>query len=411
MSSNPRYIAHVDMDAFFASVEQRDNPAYRGKPVIVGSDPKGGKGRGVVAACSYEARKFGIHSAMPISIAYQKCPDAVFLSGSMAKYAEASDQVFKVLGDFTPDIEPISIDEAFMDITGSWRLFGKDPVEVCRKIKEEIKKVTGLTASIGLAPNMMTAKIASDIDKPDGLTVVEEKNLLLFLHPLPVGKLWGVGEKTRGILEKFGIKTIGDLAKRSEAELAGLFGENGRHMWELARGIDPREVESSDETKSIGNESTFEEDVKNKDEVLDELMYLSEKVSRRLRKSGFKARTITLKVRFSDFSTFTRAQTLSLPTNFVDEIYASVTANLGKFDLRQKAVRLVGVRATNLLEASERTDLFEGISPASEKEEKIHKAVDKIKDRFGENSVHHSRVKGHGAEKMRKQKPGNKLKS
>lgn len=384
-----RYIIHVDMDAFFASVEQRDNPEFKGKPVVVGSDPKAGKGRGVVAACSYEARKFGIHSAMPISIAYKKCPDAVFLPVNMQKYSEASDLVFEVLERFSPDIEPISIDEAFVDITGSWHLFGETPVEVCKKIKEEIKRTTGLTASIGLAPNMMTAKIASDLNKPDGLTVVEEKELLSFLHPLPVGKLWGVGEKTRSALEKLGIMKIGDLAGRGKNDLIRLFGENGRHIWDLANGIDPREVEASDETKSIGNESTFDEDVKDKGTVMSELMYLSEKVSRRMRKAGLKGRTVTLKVRFSDFSTFTRAETLSVPTNFVDELYASVSGNLEKFDLRKKAVRLVGVRATNLSPSSVQTDLFEGISSKSVKEEKIHKAVDRIKDKFGERSIRH----------------------
>ena len=355
----------------------------------MGSDPKGGKGRGVVAACSYEARKFGIHSAMPISIAYKKCPDAVFLPGSMHKYSRASNQVFAALEKFTPDIEPISIDEAFMDITGSWHLFGKTPVEVCKKIKEEIKKATALTASIGLAPNMMTAKIASDLDKPDGLTVVTEKNLLSFLHILPVEKLWGVGEKTKAAFDKLGIKTIGDLARQGKDELALLFGENGRHMWELANGIDPREVEASDETKSIGNESTFEEDVKDKDKILNELMYLSEKVSRRMRKAGLKGRTVTLKIRFADFSTFTRALTLGSFTNFVDDIYKISADNLGKFDLSKKAVRLVGVRVTNLMPSSVRTDLFEGSARVSQKSESIHKAVDRIKDRFGEDSISH----------------------
>ena len=390
MPSTTRYIVHIDMDAFFASVEQRDNPDYRGKPVIVGSDPKGGKGRGVVATCSYEARKFDIHSAMPISIAYKKCPDAVFLGVDMIKYSEASDLILAVLYNFTPDIEPISIDEAFLDITGSYHLFGKTPEEMCVKIKEEIKKVTGLTASIGLAPNMMTAKIASDMNKPDGLTIVNEKDLLSFLHPLPVGKLWGVGEKTRASMEKLGIRTIGDLAKRGKNELARIFGENGRHVWELANGIDPRSVEASDKVKSIGNESTFEEDVNDKEKVKSELLSLSEKISRRLRKSGLKGRTMTLKIRFSDFSTFTRAETIPIPTNFVEELYASVVKNLKNFDSERKAVRLVGLRVTNLIPTSSKTDLFEGVSSESIKEEKIHKAVDKIKDKFGENAIKHS---------------------
>ncbi len=233
------------MDAFFAAVEQRDNKEYRGKPVIVGSDPKGGKGRGVVSTCSYEARKFGIHSAMPISIAYRKCPDGVFLPVDMDKYIDASHNVFSVLENFTPDIQPISIDEAFMDISGSWHLFGT-PVETCRKIKAAVKKKTALTASLGMAPNMMTAKIASDLKKPDGMVIVPPEGLLEFLHPLPVGRLWGIGAKTESTLKELGILTIGDLASRGEDELGRLFGKHGLHAWDLANGIDPRIVEADD---------------------------------------------------------------------------------------------------------------------------------------------------------------------
>ncbi|MDD3088425.1 MAG: DNA polymerase IV [Candidatus Omnitrophica bacterium] len=388
MTQENRYIVHVDMDAFFTSVEQRDDPSLKGRPVIVGSDPKGGTGRGVVAACSYEARKFGIHSAMPISIAYKKCPNAVFLTGSMRKYSIASKTVFRTLEKFSPDIEPISIDEAFIDITGSWRLFADSPTRVCRMIKDEIKKATGLTASVGMAPNMMTAKIASDIDKPDGLTVVDEKGLLSFLGPLPIEKLWGVGEKSARRLHGMNIRTIGDIAQTGVEELARVFGENGRHLWELANGIDHRKVETSDETKSVGNESTFEEDVRDKDVILKELMYLSEKVSRRLRKAGLKGRTVTLKIRFSDFSTFTRAESLAIPTNFTDELYSLSLKNLDKFTLSGKAVRLVGVRVTNLTASLEKHDLFDGVDPGSQKKERIHKAIDKIKDRFGDGAVH-----------------------
>jgi len=383
------YIVHVDMDAFFASVEERDNPAYRGKPVIVGADPKGGKGRGVVAACSYEARRFGIHSAMPISIAYNRCPEGIFLEPRMRKYAEASHKVFDILETFTPDIEPISVDEAFMDITGSWHLFGKTPVETCRKIKEAIKKETGLTASIGMAPNMMTAKIASDLKKPDGLVVVTRENLLKFLRPLPVGKLWGVGEKTLEELKKMGISTIGDLAKRSPDEIAGIFGRHGEHIWQLANGMDPRSVEPVDEVKSVSNEYTFDEDTRNENEVRDVIMQLSEKVSRRLRKDGLKGRTVTLKIRFSDFHTYTRANTISESTNFVDTIYDNAVRHLEEFDLAKKAVRLVGVRVSNLADTSTRTDLFEGTSDRDVKKERLHKAIDRIVDRFGSGAIKH----------------------
>jgi len=377
-----RYIAHVDMDAFFASVEQRDNPSYKGRPVIVGSAPKGGKGRGVVAACSYEARKYGIHSAMPISIAYRKCPDAVFLPPRMDKYAQASDEILEILENFTPDIEPISIDEAFIDITGSYRHFGT-PEETCRKIKAGIKKKTGLTASIGLAPNKMTAKIASDIEKPDGLVIVKKDDLLKFLHPIPIGRLWGVGEKTEKALKEMGIYTIGDLAKKKIETLEEFFGKNGVHAWELANGIDPRDVEMSDIVKSISNEHTFEKDTLDENEIYDVLMFLSEKVARRLRKAELKGKTITLKIRLSDFKTFTRAITLPVSTNFVDVIYKKVREKLKEFNLNKKAVRLLGVKVSNFSGSSWTEDLFED----DIKKEKVHKAWGKILDKFGEGAI------------------------
>lgn len=386
MPARKKYIVHVDMDAFFASCEQRDNPSYKGKPVIVGSDPKEGKGRGVVAACSYEARGFGIHSALPISIAYKKCPHAVFLAPDMSKYAEASYKVFDILERFTPDIEPVSVDEAFMDITGSWQLFGS-PLEVCRKIKSAIKEELDLTASIGMAPNKMTAKIASDINKPDGLVVVEKEDLLAFLHPLPVGKLWGVGEKTRISLERMGIRTIGDLAKVPSGELEKVFGKNGQHVSELARGIDPREVETSGEIKSISNEHTFEEDSKDRKEILDVLMHLSEKVSRRLRKDNIKARTITLKIRSSSFKTYTRALTLESYTNFVEDIYRSVVKKLDEFDLEKMEVRLLGVKVSNFPDGTQLEDLFEGIEEKDPRKERIHQAIDRMIDKFGTGAI------------------------
>ena len=386
MPKRTRYIVHVDMDAFFASVEQRDNPSYKGKPVIVGSDPKGGKGRGVVAACSYEARRFGIHSAMPISIAYRKCPKAVFLRPDFSKYSEASHRVFEILESFTPEIEPISIDEAFLDITGSWHLF-TSPIETCRRIKRAIKKETSLTASVGMAPNMMTAKIASDLKKPDGLVVVREENLLSFLKPLPVGKLWGVGVKTLSHLKEMGINTIGDLASRKEEDLYASFGENGRHMWQLANGIDPRHVEAMEEVKSVSNEYTFDEDALDKARVLDALMHLSEKVSYRLRALDLKGRTITLKVRSGDFKTYTRSVTMDFPTNFVDVIYENVLKKTKEFNLGKMPIRLVGVKVSNFTDPSFRSDLFEGLSEKDVKKERLHKSLDRIIDKFGPHAV------------------------
>lgn len=382
-----RYIAHIDMDAFFASVEERDEPAYRGKPIVIGSDPKGGEGRGVVSTCSYEARKYGIHSAMPISIAYRKCPTAIFLRGRMSAYAEISDEIFEILERFTPHVAPLSIDEAFFDITGSAYLFG-GPLETCRLVKKTIKQELGLTSSIGLAPNMMTAKIASDLKKPDGLVVVSEKNLLKFLHPLPIGKLWGIGEKSKRIFTGIGIRTVGDLAGLKENEARAIFGSNGHHAWLLANGIDTRIVEADDTVKSISNEYTFDKDTANKNDMHDALMYLSEKVSRRTRRSALFGKTITLKIRFSDFKTYTRSITLEHATNFADEIYCEIIKKLNEFDLKDKKVRLLGVKLSNFTTGSWQSDIFKGDITKRVKKEQLHKAIDSIKDRFGDKAIH-----------------------
>jgi len=390
MNKDNRCIIHVDMDAFFASIEQRDNPAYKRKPVIVGADPKNGKGRGVVSTCSYNARKFDIHSGMPISIAYKKCPKAIFLPVNMSRYAEISYKIFEILERFTPDIEPISIDEAFLDITGSHHLFGS-PIDTCKKIKNTIKKETGLTASIGLAPNKMTAKIASDFNKPDGLTIVTQQHLLDFLRPLPVNKLWGVGEKTLKVLQKLGINTIEDILKRTADEFVDIFGKNGGHLWQLANGIDPRSVEIDDTIKSINTEHTFDKDTKNKCLIKDTLMCLSEKVSKRLRKSNLKGRTITLKIRFQDFKTFTRSTTIDICTNFVDDIYKNCIVNFGEFNSETKAVRLLGVSISNLMDDTWQDSLFNE-SSSLKKKEKLHKALEKIIDKFGEGTIRHRKI-------------------
>jgi len=391
-TSRERYIVHVDMDAFFAAVEQRDDPSLQGKPVIVGADPKGGKGRGVVAACSYEARKFGIHSALPISVAFRKCPYGIYLSPHRYKYEHESKKIFQILGRFTPDIEPISIDEAFLDISNSYKLFGT-PRETCLKIKETIKSETKLTASVGMAPNKMTAKIASDLEKPDGLVIVSQKNLLDFLHPLPVEKLWGVGKRTKQMLRDFGILTIGDLANQNRASFAKRFGKAGEHVWKLANGIDERDVERCREVKSIGHEYTFDEDEKNEQVMTDTLMDLCEMVSRRMRKSGLKGKTIHLKLRFSDFKTYTRAVSVKAATNYVEDIYRLSADKLKEFDLKGKAVRLIGVQVSNLNDSMEQYSLFEKEPEQEGKKEKLHQAVDLIKDKFGEKAIKHRQIK------------------
>jgi len=376
------------MDAFFAAIEQRDNPAYRGKPVVIGADPKGGAGRGVVSTCSYEARKFGIHSAMPISHAWRRCPQAIFLEGDMDKYHRVSREIHEVFYTFTPDIEPISIDEAFLDLTGSYHLFGT-PHETCLLIKSRIRERTDLTASVGLAPTKMAAKIASDLKKPDGLVEVSAEGLLAFLRPLPVRKLWGLGEKTETILEACGIRTIGDIAKRDVHELVRLLGSNGAHLWQLANGIDERGVEVETEAKSISNETTFEVDTQDKEAIEGALVHLCEKVSERLRVEAVKGRTITLKIRTEGFHTYTRARTLDHATNFSDTIYQAVKSLYDGFEYRDKKIRLVGVKASNLMGGSVRETLFDELYDA--KKERVHAALDKIKAKYGDEAIQRAR--------------------
>lgn len=379
-----RAIAHIDMDAFFAAIEQRDDPALLGKPVVVGADPKGGKGRGVVSTCSYEARRYGIHSAMPISMAYRRCPRAVFLPVDMQKYAGVSREVFKILNDFTPDVEPVSIDEAFLDMTGSYHLFGS-ALEACRKMKERIKTELRLTASVGIAPTKMLAKIASDHCKPDGLLEITASEALGFLRPLPIERLWGVGAQTQKKLDQLGVKTIGDLARIPEAVLCERFGAHGRHLWALAHGVDEREVTVQAEIKSVSHEHTFETDTADQRQIYEVLSILSEKVSRRLRQYGLKGRTVTLKVRLKDFQTFTRDSTLPQRTNFFEPIYTTSKALFDAFHREGSQYRLVGVRVTHFQDPYVREGLFE--DPRSERMERVHKAVDKIKDKFGDGMI------------------------
>ncbi len=383
-----RFIAHVDMDAFYASIEQRDCPDYKGRPVIVGADPQQGSGRGVVAACSYEARQYGIHSAMPISIAYKKCPHAVYLRGNMQKYVEVSRQIFFLLERFTPDVEPISIDEAFLDLTHSFHLFGT-PRENCLKIKAMIRSETGLTASIGMAPNKMTAKIASDLEKPDGLVIVGRKDLLDFLHPLPAEKLWGIGKKTLESLRQQRVQTIGDLADRDIRELEEDFGKAGVHIWKLAHGIDPRDVRTETGMKSIGHEHTFLEDVSDLKHLEDTLMWLSEKVSRRMRKNNTRGRTVSLKIRLADFSTFTRAMTLDQYTNYVEDLFSCAVKKLREFRTSGQSIRLIGIQVSNLEQEASQMNLFSEPLSGIKKKEDLYSAIDRIKDRFGDKAIKH----------------------
>ncbi|MGZ8441745.1 MAG: DNA polymerase IV, partial [Candidatus Deferrimicrobiaceae bacterium] len=276
-----RGILHLDLDAFYASVEVLDHPELRGKPVIVGGDER----RGVVAAASYEARKFGVHSAIPTATAKRLCPKGIFLPVRMSRYAEMSDMVFAIYRRFTPLVEPLSIDEAFLDVTGCDRLFGSAE-EAARKIKAAVREETGLTVSAGVAPNKFLAKIASDLGKPDGLTVVPLGGEQVFLDPLPVGKMWGVGKVTGEALLGRGIRTIGDLRRSPREMLVGAFGAHGEHLYELARGIDDRPVETERDAKSIGHEDTFDHDLRDRGAMRRELLSLADRVSSRLRRGG-----------------------------------------------------------------------------------------------------------------------------
>jgi nucleotidyltransferase/DNA polymerase involved in DNA repair len=380
------------MDAFFASIEQRDHPSYRNKPVIVGANPQGGAGRGVVATCSYEARVFGIHSAMPISLAYQKCPQGIFLPVDLEKYENESRRIHEILYSFTPQIEPISIDEAFCDITKSYHLFGT-PRAVSELIKCRIKKETGLTASVGCAPTKMAAKIASDLRKPDGLVIVEKKELPAFLWPLDISHINGLGKKTAALLYAKGIRTIGDIAQQDCGAMVSLLGKSGAYFWELSRGIDNSEVASADEIKSVSNETTFEHDINDHNTISSTLMLLCEKVSRRLREGHIKGKTITLKVRLADFKTYTRAITRTAPTNFADVIFKEIHTLWITFEYKYARIRLLGVKASQLRPADAHDDLFS--AAVDGKREKIHEVIDQIQTRFGDDAIGRATGKCH----------------
>ncbi|MCK9573546.1 MAG: DNA polymerase IV [Candidatus Omnitrophica bacterium] len=383
-----RYIVHVDMDAFFAAIEQRDNPSYKDKPVVVGADPKGGRGRGVVSTCSYEARKFGIHSSLPISTAYSLCPQAIFLPVNMEKYSVVSRQIHNILDAFTPSIEMVSIDEAFLDIAGSFHLFGT-PLTTCELIKEKIKKETGLTASLGLAPTKMAAKIASDICKPDGLLEITSEKLLDFLWPLPIEKISGLGKRSKEILNERGIRTIKGLAKQKKDYLVSIFGKSGEYFWRLANGIDEAEVIGRGQAKSISSETTFEKDTADEELIRRTFLMLCEDVSGRLRSDRLKARTVTLKVRLTGFKTYTRALTIQKATNFVDEIYKATRVIYNKFISSEvkgaSKIRLIGIKVSNLMPQDERDSLFD--EKIDQKKENMHKAVEVIKGKFGNKGI------------------------
>jgi len=380
-----RTILHVDMDAFFAAVEQRDHPEYAGKPVIVGSDPKEGKGRGIVSTCSYEARKYGVHSAQPISRAWKLCPHGIYVLPDMEKYARVSDQMIGIFFEFTDLIEQVSIDEAFLDVTGSEQLYGSGG-EIALKIKERIRRELKLTASVGMAGNKFVAKVASDLKKPDGLVVVQPGHEREFLAPLPVGRLWGVGPKTEAVLRKAGIERIGQIAELPHGDLIMRLGKNGAHLWQLAHGIDDRPVVREQEVKSIGHEFTFEQDTGDRELLKSTLLGLSEKVSVRLRAHHARARTITVKYREADFSTYTRRVTLEEAVDTAEKIFPAALGLLNSLLRPGILVRLIGVSGSNLVTESS-GEQMEFFSEPQQKDRKLASAMDAIVRRFGDSAI------------------------
>jgi DNA polymerase-4 len=378
-----RAIIHLDMDAFYPAVEVLDDPALRGLPVIVG----GSSHRGVVASASYEARKFGVHSAMSIAEAKRRCPKGVFLPVRMQRYKEISQTIFAIYERYTPLVEPLSIDEAFLDVSGSMRLFGT-PQEIAATIKRDVQQELNLSVSAGVASNKSVAKIASDYQKPNGLTVVEPGTEQQFLNPLQIERLWGAGPITCKSLRLLGVQTIGDLARLSPELLIAKFGKQGEAMHRLARGIDEREVESAQGLKSIGNEETFSEDIVNADIARQELLALATKVGGRLRHKATVGRTISLKVKYNDFKQITRSATLTDPVDDGNTIYRQCCSLLEKTEVGRRPVRLLGVTVSNLCdpEAPRQQSLFDD-PVRDQKTESLNRAVDSIQDTFGEGTI------------------------
>lgn len=349
-------ILHADLDAFYASVEQLDNPELRGKPVVVGGSPEG---RGVVAAASYEARRFGVRSAMPMSRALRLCPDAVRVPPRFDRYAAISRRVMAIFRALTPLVEPLSLDEAFLDVSG-WVRDGADPEGIARELRDEVKQATGLTLSVGVGSNKSVAKIASDIEKPDGLVVVPPGTEAAFLAPMPVRALWGVGPKTAAVLMRAGIDTIGDLAKRSPADARRLLGSQGEFLHDMARGIDDREVVVERERKSVGAERTFARDLADGAELRGALSEIAAEVARRLRRSSVKAHTVAMKLRYANFHTITRQASLKTPTGDAETIAGVATRLLNGVIAAGDEFRLLGIQCSRLVEAGAQAQLWNG---------------------------------------------------
>jgi DNA polymerase-4 len=376
-------ILHVDMDAFYASVEQRDRPELRGKPVIVGG---GADRRGVVCAASYEARRFGVRSAMPSGQAHRLCPTAVFIPPRMDHYARISGHIREIFLSFTPLVEPISLDEAFLDVRGCEALFGQ-PAEIARQIKATILAQTQLIASVGVAPNKFLAKLASDTSKPNGLLIVEPDRVAEFLRPMPVSRIWGVGAKSEKRLNAFGLRTIGDLVRMPERLLVEQMGESGRWIWRLAHGLDERPVVPDRQAKSISTETTFVEDIGDFSVLRTWLLQLVEQLGQRLRHCGLRARTVELKIRSSRFETYTRSHTLAEPSDLTAILWQAAAKLLEqRLPPGILPVRLLGVGASGLVQdEAVQGNLFD--DGWQSRQRSLDQALDRIRNHFGAGTI------------------------
>jgi DNA polymerase-4 len=385
MSENIATILHVDMDAFYASVEERDDPKLKGKAVVVGV----GK-RGVVSAANYEARKFGIRAAMPIYKAKALAPHAIFIAPNMARYAEVSEQVMAIFRDVTPHVEPISLDEAFLDVTGARRLLGSG-IEIADQIRKRVEKDLGITCSVGIAHNKFIAKIASGHCKPNGVLQVDPEKMLDFLHPLAANEIWGVGPKTNELLEKMGLFTIADIANTPRSTLIRVLGQaSGASLYELAWGRDYRDVITKHSEKSISASQTFDVDLYQPEEILKEFLRLTERSADRMRAKGLAANTISIKVRFADFKTISRSKTLDLPTTGTQEIFEVAKSLYLGLELDRVLVRLVGVSLDSLVENDDVKQMVLGERTSSWQQ--ADRAIDRVKAKFGSGSLRPARL-------------------
>ena len=382
--ANQATILHVDMDAFFASVAERDNPELKGKAVVIGMGA-----RGVVSAANYEARKFGIHSAMPVGRARRLAPHAIFLPVDMARYQEVSEHVMEIFYSFTPWVEPISLDEAFLDVTGSQKLLGTGR-EIAVAIRKKVEEQEGITCSVGIAPSKFIAKLASANCKPNGMLEITSDRILTFLHPLPIQAMWGVGPKTAEVLERLGLRTIEDIAKLPRATLLRALGEaNGASLYELAWGRDYRDVTPEEPDRSISAAETFAQDLDNPEEILTEFLRLTERATTRLRDRDLFAKTISIKVRFADFSTINRSKTLPLPIDSTHDVYEVVKGLYQALRIERARLRLVGVSLENLSEGAPHQMML------GEREvgwRQAEGAMDQARARFGKGSVRPARL-------------------